>query len=313
MKALFFSFYDQFEVFQIRNISKSREHYFDLLNKTTSQVNKSVAEELKNLGKIYLEKLIYNPVLLARRKIHVLLEFNNQSYTLSELNTAGYTHNKALRYYSPYVDLSQFWTFESNYTLERWFQSKDIFEVEIELEIVDKTRVKTDSIWKSILIPELTMIFNNLTTDTIKQWIYSKNYTEIWITVAMLLINLISRYICVREGRKVLKTESMYFDSYDPKLGLEWRFLFFQQITVYIVALSYCIRNSPFTLCIFYVLYAFIIHLIRMKVVELKFNMKFCFPMTIEIRNGQEYLPNNHVYPIISYICLFSMGVIQSY
>lgn len=198
--ALYFSFYDQFERYQIRNLTKSREIYYDLLNKTTSQVNQSVADEVRAMGKKYLEKLIFNPVMLARKKILVLIEYNNQTYQKEEIKNL-YETNEQFRYYKPFIDSSMFWTFEANYTTQPWLMKQDILEVDIDLDIVDTKRTKSDRYWKGILLPELTLMFNNMGTDNLKEWIYFGNNYELWITGICLIYNLITRYWCMREGK----------------------------------------------------------------------------------------------------------------
>lgn len=163
-----------------------------------------MADEIRQLGKVYLENLIYNPILLIRKKIKILLEFNNKTYTRGDLNgSLAYKRNDELKYYVPYVDKSQFWTFESNYTTETRAFSRDILDVEVELEITDEAATDYDNMMKLSMVSEVSLYFNNLTADMLKQWVYFKNYSEIALAAFCLLFNVLTRYICLREGKTV--------------------------------------------------------------------------------------------------------------
>lgn len=267
-----------------------------------------MAEEIKALGKSYLEKLIYNPILLIRKKIIVLIEYNNKTLTRSEMK-GQYTSNDNLGYYRPYVDSTQFWTFENNQTTEAALHKRDLIDLEVELEITDPARSRYDKFLRLVLVPESTMFFNNMNTNDIKLWLYTDDWYEIWIAVACLLFNFITRYICIREGRPY-SPESICYDNYDKKSGLDFRFMFFQQITLYLVAISYCMRNSPLLLCIFYVVYSFVCHLIRSKVVVLRFRLRLLSPISVELREGQESLPSNWVYCIVSSTCFIALVIV---
>jgi hypothetical protein len=81
-------------------------------------------------------------------------------------------------------------------------------------------------------------------------------------------------------------------------------------MTMYLVLLSYCVKNCPLVLCLSYGLYAIIYHFIRAKVVEVRFRLKLFFPISVEVRGGQEYLPDNLVYAVITSTCFASFAII---
>ena len=94
------------------------------------------------------------------------------------------------------------------------------------------------------------------------------------------------------------------------RAGLDWRYLFFQQIGLYVVVISYYVKNCPLILCMFYTLYAVVSHLIRSKVVVLRLRFRFFFPASVEIRDGQDYLPSNCVFAVVSWTCFASLAIV---
>lgn len=81
---------------------------------------------------------------------------------------------------------------------------------------------------------------------------------------------------------------------------------------MYLVLFSYCVKNCPMVLCLSYGMYAVVCHFIKMKVIEVRFRLKLFFPISVEIRGGQQYLPNNYIYAIITTTCFSSFVVIAA-
>lgn len=81
-----------------------------------------------------------------------------------------------------------------------------------------------------------------------------------------------------------------------------------QQISLYLVASSYSIRNYPFAMQLLYFVSAYIYSMNRAKVVVFRFK-KSLWPITIEPKSHPEYLPRNFVFSLISVTCLIVLGV----
>lgn len=143
--------------------------------------------------------MIYNPVVLIRKKIVVTLEFDNQTYLPEQL--IGYTVHHDLKYYQPKLDISQFWTTESNYTLPRKVYNKETIDIEIDFEILPKKAYYQREVLKLFLAPELSLFFNHLTADQIKTWLGSKMFFEIGVSALIILIHALLKVYVIREGK----------------------------------------------------------------------------------------------------------------
>jgi hypothetical protein len=196
--AVFFTYYDKYETFQARNMTLTKEVYQQLMQHSIIRGSETGNAEFNNLAKKYLEKIVNNPIVLIRRKIMVALEYCNKSLTRSNLDNRS--ANNDLLYFRPRLDVSQFWTTDSNYTHPSRISNKETFEIDIIFEILTSEAYDSNDIWKMMLMPEVSMFFDNLTADTIKTWIAYRKLPEIIVTAVIILLHCIAKIYCVREG-----------------------------------------------------------------------------------------------------------------
>lgn len=87
--------------------------------------------------------------------------------------------------------------------------------------------------------------------------------------------------------------------------------MMFQQLSPYLVAFCYSIRNYPFVMQLIYYISAFIYSRNRAKVVVFKFK-KSIWPFSVEPVSHSEYLPRNFVFTLISITCILVFVVAYS-
>lgn len=196
--AVYFTYYDQHENFMMRNLSATKDVYHQLLSHSLSLRTNLSKTEFNSLAKTYIENMIYNPVVLIRRKILVVLEYVNQSYPKS--NLLGYTVNNEVEFFQPRLDISQFWTTESNFTNPRRLYNKESIDIEIDFEIIPKKVYDQREVLKLFLAPELSLFFDNLTADQIKTWIASNMHWEIGFAACFVLIHALLKIFVTQTG-----------------------------------------------------------------------------------------------------------------
>lgn len=109
---------------------------------------------------------------------------------------------------------------------------------------------------------------------------------------------------------EILNIECEYFDTYDPTLGLDWRYLFFQQLSQALVAITLIAKNSPFLIQLIYFVSAYIGWTNRQKMLEFKFKLSW-WPFSLEMRNRPELVPKSRAFMLISAVSAVAFVIVD--
>lgn len=86
--------------------------------------------------------------------------------------------------------------------------------------------------------------------------------------------------------------------------------MYFQQVSPFIVVVSYCLRNYPYAIQIVYFIAAVIYAKNRSSVVTVRLCRRW-WPFSLEPTTHKEYMPKNFVFYLISCTCLLALAVIN--